>query len=184
MPPRQTSVTHGAAPSHVLFQRRLRGRALKARAHLLFPEAPCRLAHPGDPGPQVQGGTPLISCWGAVGRQRARAVLVALRSRVRAPRPGPVQSLTARGHYLVLDLPGAEPRPGSGSALSSCSRWRRQAGAIINRLPPLLCVPGPAPTKARGPRSLPRSDPSPARLRGKNEQRVLGSWHGRQCASV
>lgn len=129
--------------------------------HTCFsPRRPVGSLAPGNPGSRREPPHQLLGR-----RQEAAgaAVLVALRSRVRAPRPGPVQSLTARGHYLVLDLPGAEPRPAPGALYRPVPGGADRPGQSLTGSRLSCASRGPAPTKARGPRSLPRSDPSPAR---------------------
>lgn len=87
-----------------------------------------RLTHVGEMVPEIPGGAPHlptshISGWG---QSRVRVERGGLRCSARqcraGPSPGPVQLLTLVGHYLAPNLPGAEPRPGSGRMFSSCSR--------------------------------------------------------------
>lgn len=83
--------------------------------------------------------------------------------------------INSTGHYLVLDLRGAEPQPGSGRALSSCSPNSADR--------PRQSLTGPCRSPLRSeevlPRQrhaspcarLPRSDPFPRPLlQGKNEK--------------
>lgn len=184
-PRRQTSVAPGPPP-------RRSCSSADSVAGDLEAEHPCSSRRPpagslalGTQRPRFKEGPPSPSAAGAPSEAAGAGGPGRLEEPCRAAPSRACSVINCRAHYLALNLPGAGPRPGSGRALSSCSRRRRQARAIINRLPPLLRGPRPCPDKGPRPALPPTLGPFPrpppaGRMRGRSS----GSWHGRQCVSV
>lgn len=79
-----------------------------------------------DAMPEIQGGAPLpplplSAAQGTVRTQGGGSPHCLDEQRQSQPLPWACSAINSHGHYLVLNLLGAEPRPGSGIILSSCS---------------------------------------------------------------